>query len=198
MLLKHELCSIRYIVCCCAVYRQTTRMPNILQGVPLEILCTTLWSTLLRWEVILPNTTQAITWSSFTPYRLSETACPVCPQLPSKSEDGCATPQAVSCWLPTAAVRVRSNVRSCGISGWQSATRAGFLRVLQCPLPISFHRMLHIHPSSGSGTISQSVADVPSGLCLTPPQEIKKIKSEGRILQPKPEDEPCRGNMVPN
>jgi hypothetical protein len=36
----------------------------------------------------------------------------------------------------------------------------------------SFHRLLHIHhPSSGAGTMGQIVADVPSGLSLTPPQE---------------------------
>jgi hypothetical protein len=40
----------------------------------------------------------------------------------------------------------------------------------------SFHRLLHTkhHPSSAAGTIVQMVADVPSGLSLTPPQETKK------------------------
>jgi hypothetical protein len=39
----------------------------------------------------------------------------------------------------------------------------------------SFHRMLHIHHlSSGAGTIGRRMADVPSGLSLTPPQETKK------------------------
>jgi hypothetical protein len=39
----------------------------------------------------------------------------------------------------------------------------------------SFHRPLHIHHlSSGAGTIGQTVADVPSGLSLTPLQETKK------------------------
>jgi hypothetical protein len=47
---------------------------------------------------------------------------------------GCA--QAVSHWLPTAAARVRSHFRSCGICGGQSGTGAGFLRVLRFPLPI--------------------------------------------------------------
>jgi hypothetical protein len=42
---------------------------------------------------------------------------------------------------------------------------------------LSFHRLLHIHHlSSGAGTIGQIVADVPSGLSLTPLREIKKIK----------------------
>jgi hypothetical protein len=39
----------------------------------------------------------------------------------------------------------------------------------------SFHRLLHTHRlSSGAGTTGQLVADVPSGLSLTPPQETKK------------------------
>jgi hypothetical protein len=40
----------------------------------------------------------------------------------------------------------------------------------------SFHRLLHInnHLSSGAGTIGQLVADVPSGLSLTPTKETKK------------------------
>jgi hypothetical protein len=34
--------------------------------------------------------------------------------------------------------------------------------------------MLHTHLISGTGTIGQLVADVPSKLSLTPPQETKK------------------------
>jgi hypothetical protein len=46
------------------------------------------------------------------------------------------------------------------------------------PCRFSFHRLLHIHQhlSSGTGTIGQLVADVPSGLSFTPPQETKKRK----------------------
>jgi hypothetical protein len=42
----------------------------------------------------------------------------------------------------------------------------------------SFHRILHTHhhPSSGAGTIGQIVADVTSGLSLTPPQQTPKTK----------------------
>jgi hypothetical protein len=44
------------------------------------------------------------------------------------------------------------------------------------PCQFSFHRLLHNHHlSSGAGTIGQTVADVPSGLSLTPPKETKKI-----------------------
>jgi hypothetical protein len=43
------------------------------------------------------------------------------------------------------------------------------------PCQLSFHRLLHIHHlSSGAGTISQLLAEVPRGLSLTPPQETKK------------------------
>jgi hypothetical protein len=49
---------------------------------------------------------------------------------------GRAIAQAVSRWLPTAAARVRSQVRSCRICGGQSGTEASFLRVLRFPLPI--------------------------------------------------------------
>jgi hypothetical protein len=42
---------------------------------------------------------------------------------------------------------------------------------------LSFYRLLHTHHlSSGAGTVGQLVADVPSGLSLTQPQEtIKKL-----------------------
>jgi hypothetical protein len=49
---------------------------------------------------------------------------------------GRAIAQAVSCRLPTAAARVRTQVRSCWICGEQSGTGEDFLRVLLFPLPI--------------------------------------------------------------
>jgi hypothetical protein len=44
------------------------------------------------------------------------------------------------------------------------------------PCRFSFHRLLHNHHhlSSGAGIIIQTVGNVPSGLSLTPPQEIKR------------------------
>jgi hypothetical protein len=43
------------------------------------------------------------------------------------------------------------------------------------PCQFKFHRLLHTHHlSSGAGTRDLFVADVPSGLSLTPPQETKK------------------------
>jgi hypothetical protein len=44
--------------------------------------------------------------------------------------------QAVSSWHPTAAARLRSQVKSCVICGGRSGARAGFLRVLRFPLSI--------------------------------------------------------------
>jgi hypothetical protein len=55
--------------------------------------------------------------------------------LELRIESSRAIAQAVSRWLPTAAARVRSQVRLCGICGVQSGTGAGFLRVLRFPLP---------------------------------------------------------------
>jgi hypothetical protein len=49
---------------------------------------------------------------------------------------GRATDQAVSRRLPTAADRVRGQVRSCGICGEQSGTGAAFLRVFRYPQSI--------------------------------------------------------------
>jgi hypothetical protein len=44
------------------------------------------------------------------------------------------------------------------------------------PCQFSFHQVFHIHHhlTPGAGTIGQTVADVPSGLSVTTPQEIKK------------------------
>jgi hypothetical protein len=50
--------------------------------------------------------------------------------------DSHAIAQADSRKLPTAVVWVQAQVRSCAICGGQSGTGAGFLQVLQFPLPI--------------------------------------------------------------
>jgi hypothetical protein len=47
-----------------------------------------------------------------------------------------AIAQAVTRPLPTRAVRVRSQVKSCGVFGGQSGIEEGFLRVFRFPLPI--------------------------------------------------------------
>jgi hypothetical protein len=48
-----------------------------------------------------------------------------------------------------------------------------FSEYFSFPCQLSFHRLLHIHRHLSSGTVTtgQLVADVPSGLSLTPPQE---------------------------
>jgi hypothetical protein len=58
--------------------------------------------------------------------------------------------------------------------GGQSDVGAGFFRVLRITLPILVPRNApYTHLLSGAGIIGQLVADVPSGLSLTPPQEGK-------------------------
>jgi hypothetical protein len=57
-----------------------------------------------------------------------------------------------------------------GICGGQSGTRAGFLQVLRYPLPILIPPNAP-YSSFEAGTMGQLVADVPSGLSLTAPDE---------------------------
>jgi hypothetical protein len=85
---------------------------------------------------------------------------------------GCATAEAVSRWLPTAAARVRS----CGICGRRSDTGAGFLRVLRFPLPIRIPPIAP-HISSGAGTIGQRMAAVPKSHPM-------RIKNNNRVQEP--------------
>jgi hypothetical protein len=49
---------------------------------------------------------------------------------------GRAIALAASPWLPTAASRLRSQVKSCGICGGQKYARAGFLPVIRFLLPV--------------------------------------------------------------
>jgi hypothetical protein len=77
--------------------------------------------------------------------------------------------------------------RACGICGGQSSTGAGFLRVLRFPPPVLIPESLSV--SSGAGTIGQIVADVLSGLSLTPPQETSPLI--GLLYQPQMTDDEC-------
>jgi hypothetical protein len=86
------------------------------------------------------------------------------------SKLGRTVAQAVRRWLPTAAARVRVRP-ACGVCGGQSGTGAGFLRVLQLPLPIIPPISLSSQ-SPGAGTIGLLVAAVPSGPNWTPPPTI--------------------------
>jgi hypothetical protein len=51
----------------------------------------------------------------------------------------------------------------------KAALGQDFSEYFSYPCQFSFHQLLHIHPSSRDGTISQLVADVPSGLSFTTP-----------------------------
>jgi hypothetical protein len=94
-----------------------------------------------------------------------------CTFVVPRSRNGGAIAQAVSRRLPTSAARFRSQVKSCGICGGQIGVGTGFPRVLRFPLTIPPTAPQSSSISSRAGTIRQLVADVPSGLSLTPPQE---------------------------
>jgi hypothetical protein len=101
------------------------------------------------------------------------------PALSSRIEvnylGGRAIAQAVSRLLTTAAVRVRKRVNSCGVCDGQNGTGAGFLRVLQVPLPILIPLTAPL--SSGAGIISQTVAALLRRLTSVSPHEKKIIKT---------------------
>jgi hypothetical protein len=72
---------------------------------------------------------------------------------------GRAMAQVVSHRLPTAAGRVRAQVRSYGVCGGQSWHWGKFFsEYFRFPCQFIFHRLLHIHHlSSGAGTLGQLV-----------------------------------------
>jgi integral membrane sensor domain MASE1 len=81
--------------------------------------------------------------------------------------------QAVSRWLPTAAAQVSDQV--VWDLWWTKWLGQVFSTYFSFPCQFSFHQLLHTHHlSSGASTIDQIVADVSSGLSLTPPQETKQ------------------------
>jgi hypothetical protein len=94
------------------------------------------------------------------------------------AEKGRTIVRAVSRRLPIVAVRVRSQVRSCGICGGQSGSEAGFLRVLRFPLPI----LIPPTASHSSPSIIRDWYNRPnSGPCATPTQETEKKKNANAV-----------------
>jgi hypothetical protein len=89
---------------------------------------------------------------------------------------GRAIAQAVSRQIRTAVARVQAQVGHVRFVMDKVALGQDFSQYFYFPCQFSFHRLLHIHHhlSSGTGTIGQLVADVPSELSPTPPQETKK------------------------
>jgi hypothetical protein len=98
---------------------------------------------------------------------------------------------AVSRWLHIAAAQVQARVRSRGICGGQNNAGTDFFsRVLRFLLPLIppiAPNSSSIYLSSRAGKIGQIVANVPSGLHLTPPQETRTtfhtMSSTGRTCR---------------
>jgi hypothetical protein len=70
--------------------------------------------------------------------------------------------------------------RSGGICGEKLALGQVFSKYFGFPHQFSFHWLLH-HLSYWAGIIGQLVADIPSGLSLTPPQETTKKKKVNSV-----------------
>jgi hypothetical protein len=85
---------------------------------------------------------------------------------------GRAIAQAASRRLSTAAARFETRSGHVGFVADKVALGQVFSEYLGFPCYFSFYRLFHTHHHlpSGPGTIGQIVADVPSGLSLTPPQ----------------------------
>jgi hypothetical protein len=102
---------------------------------------------------------------------------------------GRAIAQAVSSRLSTVAARTRAQDRSCGIL-WGTKWRWGLFSSSSSVSPANSHSTdysthHHHHQSSGAGTMCQIMADVRSGLSLTPPQKKTKRKKLTKWKQKK-------------
>jgi hypothetical protein len=84
---------------------------------------------------------------------------------------------AVSRRLPTAAAQDRAHVNHVEFVVDKVVLGQVFSEYFGFPCQFSLHRLLHNHHhlSSGADTMGQTVAAVPSGLSLTPPQEPRKL-----------------------
>jgi hypothetical protein len=93
--------------------------------------------------------------------------------------EGRAIAQPVSCRLPTAAARVRAQVRSCGICGERSGTVTDFLRVLWFPLPIFIPPTAPHSSSIVRGWYSRPISGIRTKWTQSHPipRKIKKLSS---------------------
>jgi hypothetical protein len=83
---------------------------------------------------------------------------------------GRAIAQAVICRLPNTAVGFEARSSHVGFVVNEVAVGQVYSEYLGFSCQFSFHRLLHTHHlSSRAGTIGQLVADVPSGVSVTPP-----------------------------
>jgi hypothetical protein len=87
---------------------------------------------------------------------------------------GCSISEAVSRRLPTAVARFDPRSGHTRFVVDKVAMGQVSSKYFSFPCQFSFHIHPHHHLSSGAGTIGQIVANVPSGLSLTPSQKIKK------------------------
>jgi hypothetical protein len=85
------------------------------------------------------------------------------------------------CRLPTAAVRVLSHVKSCGICGGQSGGGAGFLRVLRFPLPILIPPTAPHSSSINRGWYNRTISGRRIKLSFNGLQGISKVASRVRL-----------------
>jgi hypothetical protein len=97
---------------------------------------------------------------------------------------GRAIAEAVSCWLPTAAARVRACVWSSGICGGQTGIGVGFLRVIRFPLPKPFILSNSILTITRGKYNRPVVAAVPSGPSMdsAPQYSNKKTRPSGKRI----------------
>jgi hypothetical protein len=91
----------------------------------------------------------------------------------SQQQSGRAVSQAVSRWLPTAAVRVRARVWSSIICGGRSGAGADFLRVFRFLLPIIIPPHSLSSQPPGAGTVGHKWPTCRVDPVWTPPPTIR-------------------------
>jgi hypothetical protein len=96
-------------------------------------------------------------------------------KVTNKQSESKVTPKAVpQLRLPTDTARFEPRSGHVEFVVYKVALEQLFSEYFGFPCQFSFYRLLHTHLSSGAGRVGQLVADVPSGLSLTPPKEAMK------------------------